>query len=60
MSRGQQTAWIVGVIAAFGLATLYNVTRLPDGHPYKECERIIGMDEACAARIAARNMMRGF
>lgn len=60
MTRGQQTAWIVGVIAVIGLAILYNVTRLPDNHPWKECEQIIGMDRACTARIAGRELMKGY
>lgn len=60
MSRGQQTVWIVGTIAVVGMAILYNVTRLPDNHPWKECERIIGMNDACVARIAGRELMKGY
>ena len=53
------TQLLLGVIAVIGLAILYQVTRLPEGHPFKECERIIGMDSACEARIAGRNIMMG-
>jgi hypothetical protein len=60
MTRSQQTFWIVMTIAAFGFGILYYVTRLPEGHPYKHCERIIGMDDACTAKAAAREMMRGY
>ena len=60
MTREQQTIWIVGAILLIGLTILYNVTRLPDGHPFKECERIIGMDRACEARIAAHAVKWGF
>lgn len=54
------TQLLLGVIAVIGLAILYQVTRLPEGHPFKECERIIGMNSACEARVAASRMMRGF
>ncbi len=60
MTRGQQTTWIVGAIAVVGIAILYNVTRLPDNHPWKECEQIVGMDRACTARIAGRELMKGY
>lgn len=60
ITRGQQTAWIVGVIAVVGMAILYNVTRLPDNHPWKECEQIIGMDRACTARIAGSELMKSY
>lgn len=54
------THLLLCVIAVIGLAILYNVTRLPQGHPFKECERIIGMDQACEARIAAHALKWGF
>ncbi|AJA10145.1 Putative membrane protein [Sphingopyxis fribergensis] len=53
------TALLV-IIAIVGLAILYHVTRLPEGHPYAKCQRIIGMDGACKAEVAASRMMRGF
>lgn len=60
MSRSLQTIWIVSVIAVIGLGILYSLTRLPDNHPWKECEQIIGMDGACKARIARRELMRAY
>ena len=48
------------IIAVVGLAILYHVTRLPEGHPYAECQRIIGMDGACEAEVAGRMIMRGY
>lgn len=60
MTRGQQTAWIVGTLIVMALAFAYWATRLPDGDPYAKCQRIIGMDRACEAEVAARQMMRGY
>lgn len=57
MTRGQQTAWIVGAIGLVAAGALYYVTRLPEGHPYKSCEGIVMIDTACKANIAARMMM---
>lgn len=54
-----KTHLMLAFIAIIGLAILYNVTRLPDGHPFKECERIIGMDERCKTDIAITNIMKG-
>lgn len=54
------THLLLCVIAVIGLAILYNVTRLPDNDPFKECERIIGMDQACQARIAGHALKWGF
>lgn len=53
------THLMLGIIAVIGLAILYNVTRLPEGHPLKECERIIGMDRSCESKIRIREMMKG-
>lgn len=60
MTRSQQTFWVVLTIAAFGLAILYHVTRLPEGHPYAKCQRIIGSDGACRADVAIDQMRRGY
>jgi hypothetical protein len=53
------TQMLLAVVAVIGLAILYNVTRLPEGHPFKECEHIFGVDQRCSAKIAARNIMMG-
>lgn len=58
MSRGTQTFWIVAAILAVGLVILYFQTRLPDGHPYKQCETLFGQDTHCAGSIAAERIMR--
>ncbi|WP_447752044.1 hypothetical protein [Sphingopyxis fribergensis] len=50
---------LLAIVAVIGLAILYNVTRLPAGDPYAKCQRIIGMDGACEAEVAASQMMRG-
>jgi hypothetical protein len=60
MTRGQQTAWIVGTLIVMALAFAYWATRLPDGDPYAECQRIIGHDNACRAEVAAGLVMRGY
>lgn len=60
MTRSQQTFWIILTIAVFGLGILYYVTRLPEGHPYAACQRIIGMDGACEAEVAGKMIMRGY
>ena len=59
MSRGAMTAWIVGAILIAGMAVVYVTTRLPPGHPYKECERLFWDDRDCKATIAARHLLRG-
>lgn len=59
MTRGQQTAWIVGTLIAIALAFAYWATRLPESDPFAECQRIIGHDNACRAKVAARQMMMG-
>lgn len=50
---------LLAIVAIIGLAILYNVTRLPEGHPYAKCQMIIGMDGKCKAEAAGRLMMRG-
>lgn len=50
---------LLAIVAVIGLAILYHVTRLPAGDPYAKCQRIIGMDGACEAEVAASRMMRG-
>ena len=60
MTRGQQTAWIVGTLIAIALAFAYWATRLPESDPFAKCQRIIGYDSACRAKVAASQMMKGF
>ncbi|GGJ52593.1 hypothetical protein CDQ92_15050 [Sphingopyxis bauzanensis] len=50
---------LLAIIAVIGLAILYKVTRLPETDPYAKCQRIVGMDGACEADVAAGQMMRG-
>ena len=50
---------LLAIVAIIGLAILYNVTRLPAGDPYAKCQRIIGMDGACEAKVAMSQMARG-
>lgn len=57
MSRETQTLWIVGAIVLMGLAVLYVLTRLPEGHPDKECQGVIFMDRACTANNAANRLV---
>lgn len=59
MSRGAQTAWIVGVLILMGLVALYFATRVDETSPYAECQRIIGWDEDCRLKIALRSL-RGY
>lgn len=59
VTRGQQTAWIVGTLALMSAGWLYRDTRLPDGDPVKKCQGIIMMDTACAASVYADQMMGG-
>lgn len=57
MTRGQQTAWIVGAIAVVGAGALWYSTRLPEGHAFKSCQGIILMDNRCKALAGAKMMM---
>jgi hypothetical protein len=60
MTRGQQTAWIVGAILAVGLVALYFAMRLPEGHIYYHCQIAFGlMDKQCMALAAANSFLPG-
>lgn len=52
MTRGQQTAWIVGAMALAAGGWLYYDTRLPDGHKDKSCQRIFGVSKECVGERA--------
>ena len=56
MTRGQQTAWIVGAIAIAAGGWFYYDTRLPDGHPSKECQGVLFMDDRCLANQFTEQM----
>jgi hypothetical protein len=53
-----KTHLLLSVIAIIGLAILYQVTRLPDGHPHKECETLFGVDRECRFNINNRELLK--
>lgn len=56
MTRGEQTAWIVGAIVAVGLMILYFQTRIPEGGRNAECQHWYGMDNDCVVKNAMRRL----
>lgn len=62
MSRGQQTAWIVGTLLLLGALALFVFVQQDDPNdPYAECYNWLGQkDTACAAEIARKSIRRGF
>ncbi len=55
MSRGEQTAWIVGAIAVVGFFGLDYARSHDDNHPYASCRSVFA-DSGCKARIAAERL----
>lgn len=53
MSRGKQTAWIVGTLLIMGMVALYFATRMDSSERDAECQTLFGMDRECVVKNAA-------
>lgn len=59
MTRGEQTAWIVGAMALlFFFYTEHQRKSLPKWD-YARCEGLFGTDNACRAAVAAYRLSNG-
>ena len=56
MTRRQQTVWIVGTLILLGAGGFWYSSRLPEGHPNKECQGLIFMDDRCLASLFVKQM----
>lgn len=59
MSRGTQTAWILGTLMVIGTVGLYFATRMDPVERNAECQTLFGMDQECVVENAAASL-RGY
>jgi hypothetical protein len=60
ISRGAQTAWIVGTLIVMGLIALYFLTRLDPSDPYAKCQKLIGSDRSCVTQVTVDRLMKPY
>lgn len=56
MSRGQQTAWIVGTLVVLGIGGMYLAARIAPLERNAECQTLFGADRECMINNAAARL----